>query len=74
MSQILGTERKNMAKILLGCLIRCMPAQGIAAVITLLDFIYLAQYPAHDSATLGYLRDALDQLHENQEYFIITGI
>ena len=69
MSQISGTERKNMAKIFLGCLVRYMPAQGIAAVIALLDFIYLAQYPAHDSVTLGYLRDALDWFHENRNTF-----
>ena len=50
------------------------PAQGIAAVTTLLDFIYLAQYPAHDSDTLQYLQEALDQFHKNREYFIITGI
>jgi hypothetical protein len=74
MSQISGTERKNMAKILLGCLVGCMPAQGIAAVTALLDFIYIAQYPAHDSVTLGYLRDALDRFHANREYFIITGV
>ena len=74
MSQILDTERKNMAKILLGCLVRYMPAQGIAGVVALLDFIYFAQYPAHDSATLGYLRDVLDWFHENQEYLIITSI
>ena len=73
MSQILGTERENMAEILLGCLVGYMPAQGIAAVVALLDFIYLAQFPAHDSATLGYLRDALDWCHENWEYFIITS-
>jgi Plavaka transposase/Domain of unknown function (DUF6830) len=74
MSQISGTERKNMAKILLGCLVGCMPAQGIAAVTALLDFIYLAQYPAHDPVTLEYLQDALDRFHENREYFIITGV
>jgi Plavaka transposase len=74
MSQITGTERKNMAKILLGCLIGCMPTQGIAAVTALLDFIYLAQYPAHDSETLGYLQDALDRFHNHREYFIKTGV
>ena len=74
MSQISGTERKNMAKILLGCLVGCMPAQGIAAVTALLDFIYLAQYPAHDSNTLDYLQDALDQFQKNREYFILTGV
>jgi hypothetical protein len=39
-----------------------------------LDFIYLAQYPAHDSDTLQYLQEALDRFHKNREYFIITGI
>jgi hypothetical protein len=74
MSQISGTERKNMAKILLGCLVGFMPAQGIAAVTALLDFIYLAQYPAHDFETLKYLQDALDRFHKSREYFIITGV
>lgn len=74
MSQISGTERKTMAKILLGCLVGCMPEQGIAAVTALLDFIYLAQYPAHDSETLRYLQDALDRFHKNRKYFIITGV
>ena len=55
MSQISGTEHKNMAKILLGCLVGHMPEQGIAAITALLDFIHLAQYTAHDSFTLGYL-------------------
>ena len=41
MSQILDTERKNMAKILLGCLVGYMPAQGIAAVVALLDLFIL---------------------------------
>ena len=63
-----------MAKILLGCLIGSMPAQGIEAVTAILDFIYLAQYPAHDSETLGYLKDALDRFHKNREYFIVTGV
>ena len=74
MSQISGTKRKNMAKILLGCPVGCMPAQGIAAVTALLDFIYLAQYPAHNAETLGYLQDALDQFHKNREYFVVTGV
>jgi len=74
MSQISGTERKNMAKILLGCLVGRMPERGIAAVTALLDFIQLAQYTAHDSFTLGYLQDALSRFHENREYFILTGV
>ncbi|KAF8958698.1 hypothetical protein BDZ97DRAFT_1591405, partial [Flammula alnicola] len=72
LSQISGPERKNMAKILLGCLVGCMPSKGIAAVTALLDFIYIAQYPAHDSITLGYLQDALDRFQANRDYFITT--
>jgi hypothetical protein len=72
LSQISGPERKNMAKILLGCLVGCMPLKGIDAVRAILDFINIAQYPTHDSITLGYLKDALDRWHENREYFITT--
>ena len=46
LSQITGGERKNMAKILLGCLVGLMPKDGILAVAALLDFIYIAQYSA----------------------------
>ena len=72
LSQISGPERKNMAKILLGCLIGKMPTYGINAITALLDFIYLAQYPTHDTITLGYLRDALDRFHKHRHYFIDT--
>jgi hypothetical protein len=72
LSQISGPERKNMAKILLGCLIGKMPMYGINAITALLDFIYLAQYPTHDTITLGYLRDALDRFHKHRHYFIDT--
>ena len=61
-----------MAKILLGCLISKMPIYGVNAITALLDFIYLAQYPTHDTITLGYLRDALDLFHKNHHYFIDT--
>lgn len=66
LSQISGTESKNMAKILLGCLIGCMPSKGILAITALLDFIYLAQYSTHDSLTLGYMQNALDRFHKNR--------
>ena len=74
LSQITGTERKNMVKILLGCLVGVMPLQGIAAITALLDFIYFAQYSTHDSFTLGYLKNALNHFQENREYFTTTGV
>ena len=44
LSQISGTERKNMGKILLGCLVGTrISGKGIAACRAILDFIYLAQ-------------------------------
>lgn len=48
LSQISGSERKNMAKILLGCLVGALPKKGLLAVKSILDFIYLAQYSTHD--------------------------
>ncbi|PPQ85108.1 hypothetical protein CVT26_005404 [Gymnopilus dilepis] len=74
LSQISGPERKNMAKILLGCLVGSIPTKGIAAITALLDFIYIAQYSSHSSVTLGYLEDALERFHEHRDYFIETGV
>ena len=74
LSQISGSERKNMAKILLGCLIGIMPKEAIKAVTALLDFIYIAQYEAHDDITLGYLDDALKRFFQHREYFIKINV
>lgn len=74
LSQISGPERKNMAKILLGCLIGSIPQKAIAAIAGLLDFIYIAQYTTHDTTTLQYLKDALKQFHDNRDYFIELNI
>ncbi|KAG2099223.1 uncharacterized protein F5147DRAFT_582721, partial [Suillus discolor] len=65
LSQISGRERKEMARILLGCLVGKVPRRVILAYRSLLDFIYLAQYPTHDDHTLGYLQDALDTFHKH---------
>ena len=73
LSQISGPERKNMAKILLGCLVGSIPTRGVYAVTALLDFIYLAQYTAHNKETLGYLEDALTRFHKYRDYFIQTS-
>lgn len=69
LSQISGSERKNMAKILLGCVAGAMPAKGVKAVKAILDFIYLAQYKTHDDTTLNYLEEALQSWRINRSYF-----
>ncbi|PPR07623.1 hypothetical protein CVT24_004179 [Panaeolus cyanescens] len=74
LSQISGTERKNMAKILLGCVVGYMSHKGIMAVTGLLDFIYLAQYEAHCADTFGYMKKALKQFYDNRDFFIEIGV
>ncbi|KIY48117.1 hypothetical protein FISHEDRAFT_43848 [Fistulina hepatica ATCC 64428] len=74
LSQISGTEHKNMAAILLGCLIGLVPNDALLAICALLDFIYIAQYPTHDKTTLGYLQAALDTYHEKKDIFICLKV
>ncbi|KAH9929290.1 uncharacterized protein B0H18DRAFT_1117630 [Fomitopsis serialis] len=74
LSQITGTERKGMARILLGCLIGKIPKSLLICFRSLLDFIYLAQYPTHDDDTLGYLSDALKMFHEHKNILVKLGI
>lgn len=44
------------------------------AVRAILDFLYLARYPAHTSITVGLLRDALQRFHANKQFFIDLDI
>lgn len=69
-----GTERKQMAKILLGTIQGAVPKDVIHATRALLDFTYLAQYASHSDETLGYLADALNAFHKHKPIFIELGI
>lgn len=70
LSQVTGKERKDMARILLGCLVGILPRKGMLACRALLDFIYLAQYSTHDSLTLGYMEESLRTFQQNKAYFV----
>ncbi|KAH9914239.1 uncharacterized protein B0H18DRAFT_887376 [Fomitopsis serialis] len=74
LAQVSGKERKEMAKVLLGCLIGKIPKPVMTVFRSLLDFIYLAQYPTHDDDTLRYLTDALDTFHKHKDVLIKLGI
>lgn len=74
LSQVSGTEWKHMARILLGCLVGQVPKNVIIAIRSLLDFIYLAQYPTHNDTTLGYMEKALDVFHRNKKIFVELGV
>ncbi|EPQ50021.1 hypothetical protein GLOTRDRAFT_28547, partial [Gloeophyllum trabeum ATCC 11539] len=40
----------------------------------ILDFCYLAQYPAHTDETLNHLDEALQQFHQAKHIFVLLGI
>ncbi|KAL0563974.1 hypothetical protein V5O48_018083 [Marasmius crinis-equi] len=74
LSQISGSERKHMARILLACLVgSVMPTQAIRACRAILDFVYLAQYTSHDEDTLLRMQKALETWEENRHAFVKQG-
>ncbi|KIY61072.1 hypothetical protein CYLTODRAFT_363355 [Cylindrobasidium torrendii FP15055 ss-10] len=74
LSQISGTERKNMAKLLLGCVVDELHPRAVTACRAILDFVYLSQYATHDDDTLTYLTNALALWHANKDYFLQVGV
>ena len=74
LSQISGKERKEMACVLLACLVGKVSKETMLAFRSLLDFIYLAQYPTHDEETLSYLEQALKTFHANKKVLVELGI
>ena len=44
LSQVSGGERKNMARILLACIVGRVPSKAVTCFRALLDFIYIVQY------------------------------
>ena len=74
LSQVSGGERKNMARILLACIVGRVPSKAVICFRALLDFIYIAQYASHDDDTLQYLEDALDLYHQNKDVLTDEGL
>ncbi|KAH9912266.1 uncharacterized protein B0H18DRAFT_1127404 [Fomitopsis serialis] len=74
LSQVSGSERKDMARILLGCLVGRVPSAIIHTFHVLLDFIYLAQYPTHDETTLSYMDNILKTYHKHKSILKTLGI
>ena len=80
LSRVTGKEHADMCRVLLGLVIDlklpggASPVPLIRAVRSLLDFLYLAQYPQHTSETLQLLHQSLKEFHENKYIFIDLGI
>ncbi|CDO69799.1 hypothetical protein BN946_scf184766.g44 [Trametes cinnabarina] len=80
LSRVTGSEHQDICRILLGLVIGLPLRNGassvrlVRATRALLDFLYLAQYPAHTSETLTLLENALRAFHENKGIFVDLGI
>lgn len=80
LQRVTGKEHAHICRFLLGLIIG-LPLRGgfsavrlVRAVRAILDFLYIAQYPAHTSETLVQLRAALQRFHANKAIFIDLGI
>lgn len=80
LSRVTGKEHADMCRILLGLVVDLKLPDGtspiplICAIRSLLDFLYLAQYPLHTSETLQLLHESLERFHENKYIFVDLGI
>lgn len=80
LTRVSGTEHKQIAALLLGLINEVRLPNGIdstplvTATRAMLDFLYLAQYPVHNSTTLQSLQSALDDFHDNAFVFVDLGV
>ncbi|KAF8599336.1 hypothetical protein BDV93DRAFT_392853, partial [Ceratobasidium sp. AG-I] len=61
-----GTESRAIEKVILGALEGLIPSDVHDALQAILDFVYYAQLPVHNSTTLLLLNDALATWHANK--------
>ena len=79
-SRLTGKEHADMCRILLGLVVDMKLPDGrsplplIHSIRSLLDFLYLAQYPVHTSETLRLLQQSLEQFHKHKQIFVDLGI
>ncbi|KAH9830879.1 uncharacterized protein C8Q71DRAFT_716091 [Rhodofomes roseus] len=74
-TQWTGNEYRQMQKVFLPilCGVHDDP-RVITAARALMDFIFLAHYPAHSSTTLEAMKLALRNFHDNKDVFIDLGV
>ncbi|KIO15986.1 hypothetical protein M407DRAFT_86553 [Tulasnella calospora MUT 4182] len=70
-----GKEQRAMEKLFVGAVAGGVNDERVViAARAMLDFIYLAQLPAHTSETLIQLDDCLRDFHRNKSIFLESGI
>ncbi|THV04071.1 hypothetical protein K435DRAFT_650090 [Dendrothele bispora CBS 962.96] len=78
--RVSGQEHDQMSRFLLGLIVDAPLPAGMSSVRllrclrSLLDFLFLARYPVHSTASLNCLSDALDRFHANKQIFIDLGL
>ncbi|KAJ3561172.1 hypothetical protein NP233_g10357 [Leucocoprinus birnbaumii] len=76
LSRVTGTEHDQMCRFLLGIVLdvklsnRATSAKLIKAVRAMLDFLYLAKFPVHSTATLKRLSKALRRFQKYRQVFV----
>jgi hypothetical protein len=73
-SQWTGNERRELEKILLGCLVDLVPHNVFQATSALLDVVYYMRFESHDTDSLAALQDAIDSFHSHKHAFVELGI
>ena len=79
-SRLTGKEHADMCRILPGLVVDLKLPDGrsplplIRSIRSLLDFLYLAQYPLHTHETLRLLRQSLEDFHKHKQIFVDLGI
>lgn len=75
-SQWTGNEYRQMEKVFVGilCGLHDEDPRLMASARAVLDFIYLASYPAHSLSALNDMKSALDAFHQNKQVFIDIGV
>ncbi|KAI1797995.1 hypothetical protein LXA43DRAFT_875754 [Ganoderma leucocontextum] len=80
LQRVTGKEHAQICRFLLGLIVGLplrngfSPVRLVRAVRATLDFLYIAQYPAHTSETLVQLRTALEHFHANKGIFVDLDI
>lgn len=76
LKQWTGPEDKELMRVFLGLIAGApkVTPQTMQACRAFIDFVYLAQYDTHSTATLGYLQQALNDFHNHKIAFIKTGV
>ncbi|KAI0739831.1 hypothetical protein C8Q80DRAFT_1222091 [Daedaleopsis nitida] len=80
LQHVTGKEHSDICRSLLGLVVglpirdRLSPVRLVRSVRAILDFLYLARYPAHTSNTLDLLRSALERFHANKDIIVNLNI